>query len=132
MNLITDDMLKFDVTVYENLEPVNNLLSKSRVRIFYKYFNRNRTYITDDFANQLIISLPYVPIKGIFDKDDMDFTDHGEKRTEGKIYGIVPENPNVAWEEHLDEDGVTRLYCCADVLLFTGIYPEAKLIVGKP
>lgn len=132
MNLITEDMLKFDVTVYENLEPVNNLLSKSRVRIFYKYFNRNRTYITDDFANQLIASLPYVPIKGIFDKDDMDFTDHGEKRTEGKIYGVVPENPNVAWEEHLDEDGVTRLYCCADVLLFTGIYPEAKLIVGKP
>lgn len=58
----------------------------------------------------------------------MDFTDHGEDNTDGKIYGIVPADSNFAWEDHMDDDGVVRSYACADVLLFTGLYPEAKLI----
>ena len=61
-----------------------------------------------------------------------DYTDHGRERYEGRIYGIVPENPNFAWEKHLDEDGVEREYACADVFLFTGIYKkEALEIVSK-
>ena len=40
---------------------------------------------------------------------------HGENRDEGRIYGIVPENYNFAWETHLDEDGVEREYACVDV-----------------
>ena len=61
----------------------------------------------------------------------MDYNDHGNDNSEGRIYGIVPENAGFAWEQHLDEDGVTRTYACADVLLFTGLYEEAKLIPGK-
>lgn len=122
----------FDVTIYGNTEKISDVLSKSRVRIFYKYMNRNRTYISDDFAEQLIASLPYTPVKAIFNKDDLDFEDHGEDNSDGRIYGIVPETPNFAWEEHEDDDGVTRTYACCDVYLFTGIYPEAWLIPGKP
>lgn len=121
----------FDVTIYGNLEPVNETISKSRVRIFYKGMNRNRTFISEDFANQLIASLPYTPVKGIFNKDAIDYEDHGEDNTDGRIYGIVPADPNFAWEDHVDEDGVTRTYACADVFLFTGLYPEAKLIPGE-
>lgn len=117
-----------DVTLYGNLESVTDTLSKCRVRIFYKGMNRNRTYISEDFANQLIASLPYTPVKGIFSKEDVDFTDHGEDNTDGRIYGIVMAEPNFAWENHIDDDGVERSYACADVLLFTGLYPEAKLI----
>jgi len=40
-----------DVTIYGNLETINPTLSKSRVRIFYKGMNRNRTFISEDFAN---------------------------------------------------------------------------------
>ena len=121
-----------DVTVYGAPEKYNDVLSKSRVRIFYKGMNRNRTFISEDFANQLIASLPYTPVKGIFDKDSLDFEDHGEDNSDGRIYGIVPENPNFAWEDFEDEDGVTRSYASCDVLLFTGIYAEAHLIPGKP
>jgi hypothetical protein len=61
-----------------------------------------------------------------------DYTDHGRERYEGRIYGIVPENPNFAWEKHLDVDGVERTYACTDVYLFTGLYKqEAFDIVGK-
>ena len=66
---ITDNLLKLDVSLYGNAEPLTDTLSKCRVRIFYKGLNRNRTFISDDFANQLIASLPYAPVKGIFDKE---------------------------------------------------------------
>lgn len=120
---------EFPICVYGQVEKYNEILSKARCRIFYKYGNRNGTYITDDFAEKLLSSLPYVPVKGIYEGED--FTDHGTERNEGRIYGIVPENPNFAWEKHVDEDGVEREYACADVLIFTALYAEANDIVGK-
>lgn len=93
--------------------------------------NRNRTYISEEFANQLISSLPYTPIKGIFNSDDIDFEGHGDKNQEGRIYGVVMADPNFAWEDHEDIDGVIRSYACADVLLYTALYSEAKLIPGS-
>lgn len=119
------------VTVYGKLEKYNEVISKGRCRTFYKYGNRNGTYITDEFADILLSSIPYAPVKGIYDNFDEDYTDHGTKRSLGRIYGIVPENPNLAWEKHVDEDGVERVYACVDVLIFTGLYEEAKQIVGK-
>lgn len=122
----------FEVSIYGNLTPFekNPLLSLARVRIFYKGLNRNRTFITDEFAEKLISSLPYTPVSGIW--EDNDFSDHGESREEGRIYGLVPEFPNGAWEKHLDKDGVEREYYCCDVVLFTTRYADAAKIVGKP
>lgn len=121
----------FSVSIYGTLERYNETISKGRCRIFYKYGNRNGTYITDEFADLLLSSIPYTPVKGIYDNFDEDYTDHGAKRSLGRIYGIVPENPHLAWEKHLDEDGIEREYACVDVLIFTGLYEEAKDIVGK-
>ncbi len=126
-----NSLYEFPVTVYGSLEKYNEVLSKARCRIFYKYENRNGTYITDEFADMLLQSLPYAPIKGIYQPEEGDYTDHGHERNEGRIYGIVPENPNIAWEDNLDDDGVTRSYACADVLIFTALYEEANEIVGK-
>ena len=122
---------EFPVTVYGNLTKYSETISKARCRIFYKYANRNGTYITDEFAEKLLSSIPYTPVKGIYDDYDEDYTDHGEVRSEGRIYGIVPENPNFAWEKHLDEDGIEREYACVDVLIFTALYKEAKDIITK-
>ena len=122
---------EFPVVVYENLNQISPVLSKSRCRIFYKGQNRNATFITDEFAEKLISTLPYTPVKGIYDNFEEDYTDHGAKRSLGRIYGIVPENPNFAWESHLDEDGIERVYACCDVLIFTALYEEASEIVGK-
>ena len=122
-------LTEFDVQVYGELEKYNEVLSKARCRIFYKYENRNGTFITDEFAEKLLSSLPYAPVKGIYETDD--YTDHGARRDMGRIYGIVPESPNVTWEPFVDDDGVTRTYACTDVLIFTALYEEAKEIVGK-
>ena len=121
----------FSVVVYENLTPYSDTLSKSRCRIFYKGANRNGTYITEEFANQLLSTIAYAPIKGIYDHYEEDYTDHGNSRTLGRIYGVVPENCNLRWEDHLDEDGIARTYACVDVLIYTGLYEEADKIVGK-
>ena len=126
-NIITD----FPVTLYGNLEKFSETISKGRCRVFYKYGNRNGTYITDEFADKLLETIPYAPVKGIYDGEGEDFTDHGTKRSEGRIYGIVPANPNVTWEEHEDDDGEVRTYACVDVLIYTGIYKEANEVIGK-
>lgn len=120
----------FSVEVYGDLVPYNQVLSRARVRIFYKYGNRNGSYITDEFAEKLIGTLPYAPVKGIYSAHEQDYTDHGASRDLGRIYGIVPQDPNFAWEDHLDKDGKTRTYACADVLLFTALYPEANQILN--
>ena len=126
-NIITD----FPVSLYGNLEKYNETISKGRCRIFYKGPNRNGTYITDEFAEKLLSSISYAPVKGIYESEEGDYTDHGKARSQGRIYGVVPENPNVTWEAHLDEDGVERLYACVDVLIFTALYTEANTILGK-
>ena len=123
------NQMEFPISIYGSVERVNDTLQKARCRIFYKGGNRNGTYITDEFANELISTLHYVPVKGIYDEND--YTDHGTKRSEGRIYGIVPETNNFAWEPHVDEDGVERIYACTDVYLFTALYPEASEAIGK-
>lgn len=120
---------EFPVQLYNGPTPYNDVLSLARCRIFYKYGNRNGSYITPEFAEKLLKTLSYVPLKGIY--EDGDFDDHGDDNAEGRIYGIIPENPNIAWEKHVDEDGVEREYACADVLLFTALYEEASEIIGK-
>lgn len=121
----------FQVSVYGKIEPYNSVISKARVRIFYKGYNRNGTYISDEFAEKLLSTLSYSPICGIYEEENGDFADHGETRQVSKAYGVVPENPNISWERHLDDDGVERDYACADVFLWTARYKEASEIPGK-
>lgn len=129
--MIEQIIREFPVTVYGNLTKYSETISKARCRIFYKYANRNGTYISDDFAEKLLSSIPYTPVKGIYDSFNDDYTDHGRARDEGRIYGIVPENPNLSWEKHLDEDGIEREYACVDVLIFTALYQEATEVLSK-
>lgn len=122
----------FPITVFEKTdEKVSETITKKRCAIFYRGENRNGSYISDEFAEDLIKTLPYAPVKGIYSVDNEDYTDHGSKRSEGKIYGVVPEQHNFAWEKRLDADGIEREYGCADVYLFTALYEEANDIAGK-
>ncbi len=124
--------LNFKVSVFGKLEKFSETISLAKVRIFYKGINRNNTYITEEFAEKLLKTLPYTPVKGIYDTEEGDFTDHGKKRDQGKIYGVVPQDPEISWEYHLDDDGVNREYACCKVLIYTGTYHEANEILDKP
>ena len=122
---------EFPVTIYNILEQITPTLSKARVRIFYKGANRNGSFITDEFAEKLISTLPYAPVKGIYDAGQGDYTDHGPDNNYGRIYGVVPVDNNFAWEKNADDDGVLRTYATCDVYLYTAMYKEAGEIVGK-
>lgn len=128
---MNEKLFSMPIVIFSLAEKFNEISSKGRARIFYKGKNRNGTYITDEFAEKLVSTLPYTPVKGIWDEEKSDFLDHGTSRTQGKIYGVVLADPNFAWEEHEDEDGVIRTYGCADVMIYDEIYPEAKEILGK-
>ena len=52
----------FQIQIEGDIKPINEVLSKARARIFYKYLNRNSTYITDEFADKLLKSIPYSPV----------------------------------------------------------------------
>ena len=120
-------LANFSLSLYGNVTAYSQTMSLARCRIFYKGGNRNGTYITDEFAEKLISSLPYAPVKGIYDSVEDDFSDHGTQRSQGRIYGIVPVENHFAWEKHLDSDGVEREYACTDVLLYTAIYKKEAL-----
>lgn len=121
----------FSVSLFGKLERYNEVISKCRCRIFYKGKNRNGTYITDEFADSLLKTIQYTPIKGIYNEQEEDYTDHGVRRSEGRIYGVVPENPNLSWEKHLDDGGIEREYATVDALIYTGLYREANEILDK-
>lgn len=121
----------FPITVYGEKKKFSDTMTRGRCRVFHKGHNRNGTYITDDFAKKLIASAPYTPVKGIYDADCGDYADHGPSRDVGRIYGIVPADPNFAWESHEDFDGIVRDYACFDVLYYTALYGEASQIAGK-
>ena len=128
---IDKKITEFPVVLFGKLEPYNTTISKVRVRTFYRGENRNGSYITDDFANKLISTIPYAPIKGIYSQEEKDFEGHGSERSEGRIYGVVAAEPNFAWEKHVDPDGVEREYACVDGLIYTALYEEAADIAGK-
>ena len=122
---------EFPIEIYGEPTALTDTMSLARVRIFYEGRNRNGSYITDEFANQLIETLPYSPVKGIW--EDEDFTSHGTERTQGRAFGVTMSKDDMAfaWEDHLDKDGVVRTYACANVVLWTALYEEARKIPGK-
>ena len=125
------DEITFKVTTYGEFEQVTPTISKIRCRLFYKGKNRNGSYITDEFAEKLLSSLPYAPLKGIYQEEEQDFTDHGLTNSDGRIYGVVPQDAEVRWESHLDADGIERMYATCAVYVYTALYKEANEIVGK-
>lgn len=111
-----------------DLEEVNPLFSKGRVKIFYRGENRNSTFFSKEVAEEMLTYLPYTPVVGEWDEEKQDFTEHTNKT---RPYGVVLANDNITWETVTEEDGEEVLYACADVYLWTGRYPEAKKIIGK-
>ena len=122
----------FSADIVSEPEPLNETMSRARVRLFYRGLNRNQSFITDEFAEKLLKTLPYTPVCGIYNKAEGDFEGHLTTEDEDSFpYGVVPADMNLRWERHLDSDGVERTYACSDVILWTEKYQHAKEICGK-
>jgi len=120
----------FTAFTFGELQPTSNpMISQARLALFFKEDNRNQSFFTSEMSDKLIARAIGTPIVGHYDEEKGDFTQHTGKQAQK--YGYIPQEHNFAWEERVDEDGVTRTYACFDVHLFTGRHPEAKQIIGK-
>lgn len=127
---------------YSIIEPVNDLLSKVKIRILYTGLNRNNSYLSKEVVEKAIESLPYIPIIGEYDKSINNFLGHGGRviiDREGnvefedtvKAYGVVPffNDSKPRWETYEDsETGKPTEYLVADAYLWTGRYQELDVI----
>jgi len=117
------------VTLFDYQEREDGLYSLAKLKIFYIGQTQDRRLFTKEFSEQLIKTLPYVPVVGYYDTEEEDFIGHNEAVQH--IYGIVPEDTSI---EYVKEKG--REYVVCDVILYTGRLDQtgeiAKKIVGKP
>ena len=80
--------------------------SRGKLAVFYKGETPDHRYFSDDFADQVIKTLPYAPIVSHYDAEKDDFVGHA---TEQDIYGIV--DPCVEPTFEVREDGNTWAIC---------------------
>lgn len=123
----------FNDVSFSPIVPINNLpnIGQSKVRVFYKYRNRNGSYITDEVADMLIKSTEggIVPIVGFFDVEGNDFTSHVP---EDLACGYGYCDQFLGWEKVVDKDGIEREYATFSVKLFTNYFAAANKIIGNP
>jgi len=108
----------------------NPNLRRVKVGVFYKYGNRNDSYITDAIADELIASATHgdTPVIGFFDPSTENWASHtGPTLANG--YGYIESFEG--WQPFKDTDGVTRDYAVFSVVLFSKYFKEANFIVGQ-
>lgn len=116
------------VTLYNYQESNNPLYSLAKLKIFYVGMTPDKRLFTKEFSDELLKSLPYVPVVGYYDKEEEDFKGHHSEVQ--YIYGVVPESTTI---EYITEDD--KEYAVCDIILYTGRKDEtgeiAQQIVGK-
>lgn len=123
--------LTFQAQITQHSPMENSGFTLCRARVFYTGLNRNGSYISEDFAKILINSASGCPVVGLWDNEQQDFTDHSASDRK-RAYGFIPENPNFAWEENYDYDGIERQYASFDIVLWTKAFKEANEIISHP
>lgn len=116
------------VTLSDYRASDNPLYSYAKLKIFYVGMTKDKRLFTKEFSDNLLKSLPLVPVVAYYDSEKEDFIGH--KRDVQYIYGVVPESTKI---EYIKEDGKEFALC--DIILYTGRQDEtgeiAQKIVGK-
>lgn len=83
------------VSLFDYRESENSLYSFAKLKIFYIGETQDRRVFTKEFSEQLLKSLPYVPVVGYYDEEAEDFIGHNSAIQ--NIYGIVPEDTTIEY-----------------------------------
>ncbi len=120
------------------VEPINKQMTLCRCYVLALGKNQNKSNISKEAVDDALPSLFNIPVVGhlFVDKDNnvrMGGHDMAlEKDEDGKYkfkmltvpYGTVPQQENVHYEEVTEKDGTVNTYQVADIILWTGRYPE--------
>lgn len=122
-----------------NIEKINPLFSKVKIRIAYTGTNRNNSYISKESFEKALPTIYNCPIIGEFIETVEDWGSHGGKieiSDKGikyiqttKPYGVINETSEITWEDVVEEDGAINTYLCATGYLWTGRYEELDSVL---
>lgn len=119
-------------------KPVNDQMTLCKCYVMALGKNQNKTNISKEASDNALPSLFNIPVVGhmYVDKDntcrmgghDMALEKDEDGNYRFKVltvpYGVVPQQDNVHYEEVEENDGTKKTYLVADVILWTGRYPD--------
>jgi hypothetical protein len=133
------ESLRFEAVIDNNIEKINPLFSKVKIRIAYTGINRNNSFISKETFEKALPSIYNCPIIGEYIETIDDFGSHGGKveiSDKGikyiqttKPYGIINESSEITWEDIVEANGVVNTYLCATGYLWTGRYDELLNVI---
>jgi hypothetical protein len=131
--------LRYKVNFDSDIEKINPLFSRVKIRIAYTGENRNGSFISKETFEKALPTIYNCPIIGEFIETVDDFGSHGGKieiSDQGikyiqttKPYGVINENSEITWEDVFEEDGTINTYLCATGYLWTGRYDELFSVI---
>jgi hypothetical protein len=138
---MVDKIVRFEVNIDE-VEKVNPLFSKAKIRVLYTGLNRNNSHFTKSAVESALPSIYNIPIVGEFLEQSENFGGHGGKieiSDDGikyiqttKPYGVVAESADIYWENVTEEDGTINEYLVIDgAYLWTGRYEELEDLLNQ-
>lgn len=118
--------------------PINEQLTLCKCYVMAIGKNRNKTNISKNASDNALPSLYNIPVVGhIYVGEDGSYQMGGhdmalEKNSDGSYkfrvltvpYGVVPIQDNAHYEDIEEADGSVKTYLVADIILWTGRYPE--------
>ena len=121
------------------IKPLNDEFTLCRCYVMALEKNRNLSYISKEAAEAALPTLFNVPVIGHLWEDEggnyhmghdmtIDVGKDGEWRFKSVCipFGVVPQQEDIHYEEIAEPNGDTHTYLVADVILWTGRYPELK------
>ena len=125
-----------------DVEKINPLFSKAKIRVLYTGLNRNNTYFSKEAVEKAIPSIYNIPIVGEFLENADNFGGHGGKIEISdddikwiqttKPYGVVAESAEIYWETVQENDGSEHEYLVIDgAYLWSGRYEELNDVVAQ-
>lgn len=138
---MVDKIIRFEVNIDE-VEKINPLFSKAKIRVLYTGHNRNQSHFSKNAVESAIPSIFNIPIVGEYLEEKDNFGGHGGKieiTDKGveyiqttKPYGVVAESAEVYWENVTEVDGTINEYLIVDgAYLWTGRYSEIEDLLNK-
>lgn len=120
------------------VKPINDYFTLCKCYVMAIGKNVNKTIISKETVDDALPTLFNVPVVGHLYMDEDGVIRVGghdivlEKDDDGKYkfvsvtvpYGVVPQQDNVHYEEVEEADGTKNIYLVADIILWTGRYPE--------
>lgn len=125
------------------VKPLNDEMTLCKCYVMALGKNRNYSHISQETVENALPTIYNIPVVGnVYIGEDGEYYMGGHdmtiaKDSDGKLkfkslcvpYGVVPQQDNIHFEEIIDSNGNKEIYQVADVILWTGRYPELQKAV---